>query len=167
MTHALYAGSFDLLTNGHVWVATEAARVFEHVTVAVMVNPDKRPMFGVAERVEMLEEALKGVANIDVTSSEFVFQVDLARSLGAKFLVRGIRDAVDAEFERKMRHLNEDIAQQPAPVTWFIMPPRELAEISSSMVKGMIGPQRWEAVVQQYVPPDVYVELLRRFGPQT
>ena len=84
--------------------------------------------------------------------------VDYAREQGAQFILRGIREAADYEFERKMRYVNADLA--PHIDTVFLMPPREIAEISSTMVKGLVGPTGWENVVKQYVPDPVFQRLV-------
>lgn len=90
------------------------------------------------------------------------FLVQYAQSIAATFILRGVRDTRDFEYERTMRHLNADL--HPDITTVFLIPPRELAEISSSVVKSLIGPQGWQAVVQRYVPEPVYQRLLQIGG---
>lgn len=159
---ALYAGSFDPITNGHLWMITEGARLFDHLVVVVADNATKRTMFTVDERVALVKASLpKGIAceNVVVMASTNAFTVDTARAMKAQYLLRGLRSAGDFDYERTLRHVNEDIGiqlalpAQPDPIhTVFLMPPRELAEISSSFIKGLIGLGCWEKVAANYVP---------------
>ena len=89
------------------------------------------------------------------------YLINYARGIGAQFILRGIRCESDYEFERVMRNVNGDF--DPHITTVFLMPPRDIAEVSSSMVKGLIGPEGWEAIVKQYVPAPVFKRLKR--GP--
>ncbi|WP_255991172.1 pantetheine-phosphate adenylyltransferase [Chitinolyticbacter albus] len=158
MRRGVYAGSFDPVTNGHVWMIEHGTRVFDEMIVAIGENPDKRYTFSVAERVAMLKETTAHLSNLRVEIFENRFLVDYAREENADFIVRGIREAADYEFERKMRYVNADLA--PHIDTVFLMPPREIAEISSTMVKGLVGPSGWEKVVSQYVPQPVFERLV-------
>ena len=87
------------------------------------------------------------------------YLIHFAQSIGATHLLRGIRSESDYEYERTMRHINGDLGVNICTV--FLMPPRDVAEVSSSMVKGLVGPEGWQTVVRQYVPPPVYKALLR------
>ena len=87
------------------------------------------------------------------------FLVDYAREAKANFIVRGIRSAADYEYERSMRYINSDIA--PEISTVFLMPPREIAEVSSTMVKGLVGPQGWRDMIGRYLPDPVYQKILQ------
>ena len=100
----------------------------------------------------------KPYPNVRVASYEYQFLVNYAHDVGATIIVRGIRSAGDYEYERAMRHINADL--QPAIKTVFLMPPREIAEISSTMVKGLVGPKGWREIVKRYVPPSVYHKIL-------
>ncbi len=155
---AVYAGSFDPITNGHLWMIREASRLFDELVVAMGVNPDKRSMFSVEERLEMLGEATAGLANVRVTSFQSMFLVNYARQVEAPFIVRGIRNEVDYGFERGMRHINSELCSRT--LTVFLMPPRDLAEISSSFVKGLVGPEGWQQVIARYVPAGVCRRLI-------
>ncbi len=107
----------------------------------------------------MLRESLKAVENVSVTSFCNRYLIDFANSLGATHVLRGIRTESDYEYERTMRHINGDLDRKICTV--FLMPPRDIAEVSSSMVKGLVGPAGWRAVVKKYVPSPVYKQLLR------
>ena len=154
---AVYAGSFDPPTTGHLWMIRQGAELFDKLQVAVGVNPDKRSMFEVADRLQMLREISKDLPNVTVASFTNQFLVRYAQSIGARFILRGIRGPADFEFERAMRNINADHA--PDISTVFLMPPREIAEVSSSFVKGLIGPEGWEALVQGYVSPPVFERI--------
>ena len=85
------------------------------------------------------------------------YLVDYARSVDAQYILRGIRSPNDYEYERVMRHINGDMA--PKITTAFLMPPRDIAELSSSMVKSLIGPEEWKETVRRYVPQPVFKAL--------
>lgn len=158
MKRAVYAGSFDPVTKGHLWMIEHGVALFDEMVVAVGENPDKKYTFSVSEREAMLRETLVHIPRIHVTTFENKFLVNYAQSIGANYILRGIRESSDYEFERKMRYVNADLAPQIDTV--FLMPPREIAEISSTMVKGLVGPDGWEEVIRHYVPAPVYRRLL-------
>lgn len=158
MRTAVYAGSFDPLTNGHLWMIEQGSRLFDKLIVAVGTNPDKSYTYTLDERLEMLQEALKDNPRVKVVHFHNRFLVDFAEEEKAAFMLRGIRTSTDYEYERLMRHINNDMA--PNITTVFLMPPRDIAELSSSMVKGLIGPDGWKAQVSRYVPNHVF-EILK------
>lgn len=148
---AVYAGSFDPLTNGHLWMIKQGARMFDELIVAIGDNPDKHYTFSHEERMTMLRVALSDMPDVRIAEFHNRFLVDFANEHGATFMLRGIRSTQDYEYERVMRHINADMA--PKVCTVFLMPPRDTAELSSSMIKGLIGPEGWESQVSRYVPP--------------
>lgn len=139
-------------------MALEAAKLF-NLIVAVGINPTKKCMFTVDERIAMLQETV-GDRVAKITSFDNRYLVEYAKSVGAKYIIRGIRNETDYEFERGMRHVNADLDSEVSTI--FLMPPRDLAEVSSSMVKAMIGPDGWERVVARYVPGSVIRKLVAR-----
>lgn len=151
---AVYAGSFDPLTNGHLWMIRKASSLFDQVIVAVGTNPDKKYTFSHEVRLKMITDALINEPHLIIAEFHNRFLVDFAREHNAGIMVRGIRSAQDYEYERVMRHINADMA--PNITTIFLMPPRDIAELSSSMVKGLIGPEGWEEQVKRYVPGNVF-----------
>lgn len=155
---AVYAGSFDPPTVGHEWMIAQAAQLFPKLVVAIGTNPDKKYSNPLDRRLGWLRELCRPFPNAQVTSFENLFLADYAKRIGASIIVRGIRNEADYEFERAMRHVNGDL--YPGLVSVFLMPPRELAEVSSSMVKGMIGPAGWQGVVQRYVPACVFRSMV-------
>jgi pantetheine-phosphate adenylyltransferase len=155
---AVYAGSFDPPTNGHVWMIEQGARMFEELIVAVAKNPEKGYTYELGQRVEWLEEVTSGMGNVRVATIQNEFLAHYARRVNASAIVRGIRNEADYQYERGMRYVNSDL--NPELTSVFLMPPRALCELSSSFVKGMIGPEGWATVVKGYVPSCVYEYLL-------
>jgi pantetheine-phosphate adenylyltransferase len=138
----------------------QGVALFDELIVAIGDNPDKNYTFSVSERAEMLRETTQEYPNLRVEVFEKLFLVDYAQMVGANYIVRGIRTASDYEFERTMRYVNSDL--HPDITTLFLLPPREFAEVSSTMVKGLVGPKGWEAVIRQYVPGAVHDRFLQR-----
>lgn len=164
MPKAIYAGSFDPPTNGHLWMIRTAAELFREVEVAIGVNPDKRYAYRLEDRLALLRACTNGLKNVFVTSFENQFLVHYARSVGARYILRGIRNERDYSFEREMRYINSDLA--PEIITVFLMPPREVADVSSSFVRGLIGPVGWQDVVSRFVPAPVYEFFLKKHCTQ-
>jgi pantetheine-phosphate adenylyltransferase len=162
---AVYGGSFDPPTLGHLFLIRQGARLFDRLLVAVGTNPAKHYTFPIAVRLAILRRCVQGLANVRVFRFEGRFLADFARARRARFLLRGIRNAQDYDFERALRLVNADI--QPGLVSVFLMPPRELAELSSSFVKGLVGPRGWERVVRKYLPAPAFQEVRKwaRQGP--
>lgn len=157
MKRAVYAGSFDPVTNGHLWMIEQAVDLFDEVVVAIGVNPDKSCTFPVEERAAMLRETTSQYPKLRVDVFDNQFLVSYAQSVGANYIVRGIRTSADYEYERSMRYVNSDL--YPNITTIFLLPPREYAEVSSTMVKGLVGPKGWDDVIHQYVPEPVFQRL--------
>ena len=154
-TIAIYAGSFDPITNGHVWMIEEAAKLFDTLIVAIGVNPVKQPTFSLKQRLDAIYASVshlktKGGEAIVVDSYLNRFLVDYAQAMNATHIVRGIRSSADFEYERGMRQINADL--KPSIHSVFLIPPRELSEVSSSFVKSLVGPQGWQDLVKKYVP---------------
>jgi pantetheine-phosphate adenylyltransferase len=160
MRRAVYAGSFDPITLGHLWMIEQGRALFDELVVAIGLNPDKRYRFSLEERLAMLREATAGFRNVTVASYENLFLVHYARQIEATFILRGIRNEQDYGYERGMRYVNSELDGEVRSV--FLIPPRELVEVSSSFVKGLVGPAGWEGVLEKYVPAAVYRRFLDR-----
>jgi pantetheine-phosphate adenylyltransferase len=156
----IYAGSFDPPTVGHMWMIEQAARLFDGLIVALGVNPEKRSTFSAAERLEMLRLCTARFHNVRIETFTNQYLINYARQKRASFIVRGIRSGTDYEYERVMRNINGDLDSTVGTV--FLMPPRDIAEVSSSMVKGLIGPEGWQTMVRPYLPPAAYRQVLRK-----
>jgi pantetheine-phosphate adenylyltransferase len=156
---AVYGGSFDPITNGHIQMIRKAEQLFDGLIVVVAQNSEKKYTFSLSQRLQMVKDAInyKHGTSVGVVSMEGKFLVSYAKELGAQYVVRGIRSAADQEYERMIRHVNGDI--EPDIETVFLMPSRELSEISSSLVKGLVGNKGWEEVVSRYVPSNVFAAL--------
>jgi pantetheine-phosphate adenylyltransferase len=137
----------------------EGVRLFDRLIVAVGVNPDKKYTFPLEERLAMLRESTSQYRNVSVDSFSNRYLIHYAELLGATHVLRGIRTESDYEFERTMRNINGDL--DAGICTVFLMPPRGIAEVSSSMVRGLIGPFGWRKIVRKYVPDPVYRRLLK------
>ncbi|HEX5753328.1 MAG TPA: pantetheine-phosphate adenylyltransferase [Archangium sp.] len=159
MTIAVYAGSFDPVTAGHLSVVRQAARLFGHVVVVVAINPEKRTLLTVAERVELLREVVSLHPNVTVASTEGLI-VDYARAIGASVLLRGVRGATDAQFETTLAQANRALA--PDLATLFLPAESHLAEVSSSRLKEKLA--RGEDV-SDFCPPAVAAKLRSRLPP--
>ncbi len=157
----VYAGSFDPPTIGHLWMIEEGVRLFDKLIVAVGVNPDKKYTFTLEGRLEMLRDATMKFPNVAVTSFSNSYLINYAQSVGASHILRGIRTESDYEFERTMRNINGDLDTKICTI--FLMPPRGIAEVSSSMVRGLIGPTGWKKIVRKYLSEPVYRQVLEHY----
>jgi len=136
--------------------------MFDRLYVAIGNNPAKSYTFSVDERLKMLRDSLPSAERLSISHFDNRYLVNYATEVGAQYILRGIRSPGDYEYERVMRHINGDMS--PDITTSFLMPPRDIAELSSSMVKGLIGPDNWQDVVRRYVPQPVFEELEKRSG---
>jgi pantetheine-phosphate adenylyltransferase len=157
MRIAVYAGSFDPPTNGHIWMIQRGLEMFDRLIVAIGSNPSKSYSFSVEERLEMLRASVPDSDRLEIDHFNNRYLVDYAKKKNATYILRGIRSPNDYEYERVMRHINADMA--PEISTAFLMPPRDVAELSSSMIKSLTGPEGWEETVKRYVPPEVFKVL--------
>jgi len=153
---ALYPGTFDPPTNGHVDLIQRGSKLFEHLTVAILTNPIKNPLFTVEERVEMLTEATQSMDNVSVATFDGLM-VDFARQLGAMAVLRGIRAISDYEHEFQMALMNRRLA--PEIETVFLQPAGRYSFISSRMLKEVFS---FGGDVTGLVPPNVLKRLRGR-----
>jgi pantetheine-phosphate adenylyltransferase len=158
-TKAIYPGTFDPLTNGHLDLIARGAKIVDELVVAVLRNSDKgKPLFTVAEREEMLLEATAEIDNVSVTTFDGLL-VDFAREQGAKAVLRGIRAVSDYEYELQMAMMNRKL--DPELETLFMMPGEKYTYVSSRLIKGVY---QLGGDVSALVPPNV-VERLKRKVP--
>jgi pantetheine-phosphate adenylyltransferase len=156
---AIYPGTYDPVTNGHVDVIHRAAEIFDRVVVGVVGSPaHKEPMFKVEERVEFLEDALSDIGNVEVdVFKELV--VEFARRWDAKVIVKGLRVISDFEWEFQMNQLNRTLA--PDIETVYVMASPEVSFVSSSGVKEIAA---YGGNVDTLVPKAVAARLLELYG---
>ncbi len=138
MTVAVYPGSFDPITLGHVDILTRASRLFDRVILAVVKNPGKHSLIPLDERVKLVKESIGHLTNVDVESFEGL-TVAFAKTHGAQVIIRGLRAVSDFEYEFKMSQMNRNLS--PETETVFMMAGLEYQFLSSSMVKevSMLG----------------------------
>lgn len=157
---AVYAGSFDPVTNGHMYMIAEGAKLFDRLIVAIGVNPDKQATFRLDERLALLRAVTRPYRNLSIDTFQLRFLIEYAASVRAGYILRGIRNTNDFLFEAAMRNINADLDSRITTV--FLTPPRPIAEVTSSFVRGLVGPRGWQKVVSKYVPPPVYRAFLRK-----
>jgi len=155
---ALYPGTFDPPTNGHLDLIQRGAKLFEHLTVAILNNPGKDPLFTVEERVEMLRESTAALENVSVATFDGLM-VEFARKQGASAVLRGIRAISDYEYEFQMALMNRRLA--PEIETVFLQPAGRYSFVSSRMVKEVFS---FGGEVSGLVPPNVLKRLRARMG---
>ena len=155
---ALYPGTFDPPTNGHGDLILRGAKLFEHLTVGILNNPVKNPLFTVEERVEMLRESTSSLGNVSVATFDGLM-VDFARQLGATAVLRGIRAISDYEHEFQMALMNRRLA--PEIETVFLQPAGRYSFVSSRMLKEVFS---FGGDVTGLVPPNVLKRLRGRMN---
>jgi pantetheine-phosphate adenylyltransferase len=155
---AIYPGTFDPPTNGHVDLITRGAKLFGHLTVAILINPVKNPLFTVEERVEMLKEVTSSLENVSVATFDGLM-VEFARQQGASAVLRGIRAISDYEYEFQMALMNRRLA--PEIETVFLQPAGRYSFISSRMLKEVFS---FGGDVSGLVPPNVLKRLRGRMS---
>jgi len=154
---ALYAGSFDPLTNGHLDILSRARRLADTVIVAILENDAKKPLFTVEERIEMIREIVGEDPTIPIRSFSGLL-VDFARETGATLIVRGLRAVSDYEYELQMALMNRRLG--PEVETVFLMAKEEYSYVSSRLVKDVA---RLNGDVRGLVPESVRQRLVARF----
>jgi pantetheine-phosphate adenylyltransferase len=156
MKIGVYPGTFDPITNGHTDLIKRSLQVFDQVIVAVAPNPNKRPLFDLNERVEMVRLATKELAHVEVEAFEGLL-VEYIRRRGAQAIIRGLRAISDFEYEFQMALMNRKLDN--AVETMFFMPSEEFSYLTSGIVKevaGLGGP------LDQFLHPLVAARLRRR-----
>ena len=135
-TLAIYPGSFDPLTNGHVDIIQRGSGLFDRIVVAILLNVEKAPLFSVEERVEIAREVFRPYPNVEVDTFDGLL-VEYARHRGAGVIVRGLRAISDFEYEMQMALMNRHL--NPAVETVFMMPAETYTYVSSRLVKEVVA----------------------------
>ena len=156
MTTAIYPGSFDPVTVGHLDIIKRAAHLFDHVIVAVLVNMEKKPWFTIEERTDFLRKATADMENVEIAGFDGLL-VDFAAQRDAKAIVKGLRAVSDFEYEFQMALTNRKLA--PDVETMFLTTSTEHMYLSSSIVK-QVG--LWGGDISPFVPDCVHDEILMR-----
>lgn len=157
---AVYPGTFDPVTNGHLDLVERGRRHFDRLIISILRNEEKEPVFSVAERIALLEDAVSDWDNVEVASFDGLL-VDYAKRVGASVIVRGIRALSDFEYELQMAMMNRRLA--PEVETLFLMPSEEYSFVSSRLVREVA---RLGGDVGEIVPPSVAKALARRMMPR-
>ena len=158
MRTALYPGTFDPITNGHLDLVKRALRLFDRLIVAVGTARDKAPLFTVEERVELIRAALRGIDDVEVMSFKGLL-VDVVRDEGASAIIRGLREVSDFEYEFQMALMNRRLASEIETV--FLMPSEKYTYLDSTIVKEVV---RLGGDVEGLVPEAVHEALLAKCG---
>ncbi len=158
MIIAIYPGSFDPITNGHLDIINRARKIFDRLIVAVLRNPNKIPLFTVEERKLMIEEAVQGFPNVEVEVFDGLL-VHFARSRGCRVILRGLRAISDYEYETQIALTNRKMA--PEIETIFLPTSTEYSYLNSTVVKEIA---RFGGCVRDLVPPGVEQRLREKFG---
>jgi pantetheine-phosphate adenylyltransferase len=134
MKRALFPGSFDPITNGHYDIIKRGVKLFDEVVVAIGINADKKYMFSIEERKAFIEDAFKNQPKVKVTTYEGL-TVDYCKDINAKFILRGLRNPADFEFEKAIAHTNRKLSKIE---TVFLLTAAKTSYISSSIVRDVI-----------------------------
>ncbi|MBU5378563.1 MAG: pantetheine-phosphate adenylyltransferase [Pantoea sp.] len=157
-TKAIYPGTFDPVTLGHLDIVTRAARMFDRVVLAVAASPSKKPMFSLEERVELARNMVAHLPNVEVAGFSDLM-ANFARAQQANVLVRGLRAVSDFEYEMQLAHMNRHLL--PTLESVFLMPTEGFSFVSSSLVKEVA---RHGGDVSAFLPPHVLQALLKKLA---
>ncbi|OGL62249.1 pantetheine-phosphate adenylyltransferase [Candidatus Uhrbacteria bacterium RIFCSPHIGHO2_02_FULL_47_44] len=166
---AVYAGSFDLFTIGHLWVAEQGSKMFDTLVIAVGVNPAKanKTMFTVEERLAQIRACTSHLPNVEVTSCGKMFLHDYVMSIDANWVLRGVRGPKDYEDEANTQDMVREALDKMKCTydiqTAFIRPPHDVAVVSSSSVKALMGFDKWEEMVAFFVSPAIVNSVIAKF----
>ena len=159
MSVAIYPGSFDPVTKGHLNIIARAAKLFDRLIVCVMVNSDKHPLFSANERVELIRRVTADLPNVEVEFSDRLLAV-YAKERGAQVIVKGLRAMSDFEKEFQMAMINRKL--NPDLDTMFLTAEHQLTYLSSSIVKEL---GRYDADLSELLPEEIIPDFLNRIHP--
>lgn len=152
-TKAIYPGTFDPMTNGHLDIVTRAALMFDKIVLAIAASPSKKPMFSLDERVALARQVVAHLPNVEVVGFSDLM-ANFARDQQANVLVRGLRAVSDFEYEMQLAHMNRHLL--PTLESVFLMPSEKYSFISSSLVKEVA---RHQGDVSAFLPEPVHIAL--------
>lgn len=153
---AIYPGTFDPITNGHIDIITRASKMFDRVILAIAASPSKKPIFDLNERVALAQQAIAHLDNVEVVGFSDLM-ANFARDRQATILIRGLRAVADFEYEMQLAHMNRHLMPELESV--FLMPSKEWSFISSSLVKEVA---RHQGDVTDFLPPNVHQALMEK-----
>ena len=158
MKNAIYPGSFDPVTIGHLNIIRRAAEIFDHLTVCVMVNGGKNPMFSLEERVALIQRVTRDLPNVDVNFSGELL-AEYARKKGKCVIVKGLRAVSDFEYEFQMAAINHKL--NPDLDTMFLTADHQYTYLSSSLVKEL---GHYGADLSDFLPPEIIPDFLEKMN---
>ncbi|HUL14030.1 MAG TPA: pantetheine-phosphate adenylyltransferase [Methylococcaceae bacterium] len=158
---AIYPGTFDPITNGHVDLVARAARIFDRVIIAIAENKNKTPLFRLDERVQLAKDAVEGIAGVEVLGFDTLL-VECANKCGAGVILRGLRAVSDFEFEFQLAGMNRHLCKELE--TMFLTPSEQYAFISSSVIREIAS---FGGDVSSFVPERVHAALLNKYSDST
>ena len=154
MKIAIYPGSFDPITLGHLDIVRRAANIFDKVIICVMVNAEKNPMFNLEERLELVERVTKDMPNVEADTSDLLL-ANYAKKKGANIVVKGLRVLSDYERECQMALINKKI--NPDLDTFFLTASEQYTYLSSSIVKEMA---EYKVSLEEFVPQEIIADIM-------
>lgn len=154
---ALFPGSFDPFTNGHLDTVERASRLFDEVVIGIFTNTTKKPMFSPEEKLALTEEAVKHLDNVNVMIKSVDLTINIAREIQADFLIRGLRNSQDFEYEKSIAVMNKKMDE--GIETIFLLSDEKYSAISSSMIKEIAS---FNGDVSAFVPACVNHALLQK-----
>ena len=158
MKIAVYPGTFDPITNGHIDIINRGLRIFDKIIVTVAVNPGKSPLFNLEERIEMIEQSVGNVENVEVAQFQGLI-ADYLKSVDAIAMIRGLRAISDFEYEFQMSLMNRKLNDKVETV--FLMPAQEYIHLNSTLIKEVSS---FNGDITEYVPKNVEDKLNEKFG---
>lgn len=164
MKKIAFTGSFDPITKGHLWVVQEGLEIAEKVVLMIAINPVKKYMFSEKERKDMIYKSLVeyGIADrVEIVLSRNEYVAQAAMDFDCQYLIRGIRSAVDFDYESLIQKANTEVLG--GAKTIFVMPPRDLESVSSSFIKNLVGPVGWHWNIKKFISNAVYDALIKKY----
>ena len=158
MKIAVYPGTFDPITNGHIDIINRGLRIFDKIIVTVAVNPGKSPLFNLEERIEMIEKSVGKIENVEVAQFQGLI-ADYLKSVDAIAMIRGLRAISDFEYEFQMSLMNRKLNDKVETV--FLMPAQEYIHLNSTLIKEVSS---FNGDITEYVPKNVEDKLNEKFG---
>ncbi len=153
---AIYPGTFDPITLGHIDIIERSSKLFSKVIVTLAVNPSKKPLFNVDERFEMIEDAVKPFDNVEVAKFDGLI-VEFAKQVNAKVIIRGLRAITDFEYEFQMALMNRYLAEEITTV--FLMPHEKYTYLNSTIIKNVAN---FGGEIEKFVTKFVYEKLIEK-----
>ena len=158
MRRAVYPGTFDPMTNGHLDLIKRALNIFDELTIAIAENPTKKPLFSKKERLEMVKASVGNLRRVQVMPFSGLL-ADLTKELKAVAIIRGVRAVSDFDYEFQLALTNRKIA--PKAETVFLMPSEKYSYLNSTLIKDIA---KWNGDTSKFVPPLVAKRLREKFG---